>query len=234
MNCLEFRRQLLEDPYRTEAAFLAHADQCPSCLAEYRRCQQLEQDLLGALQVPLPAGMREEIIEQGQRQATGPATRRRWLLGGLAASLLLATGIGMKLALFSGPPLDQQVIGHIAHEMPLLEGPADQWVDRIRLQHLFAGLGGELNGELGRVRHAGRCHMGRHDGLHLVLQGERGPVTLLLMPGQPIDGVLPVHAGELQGVILPLQRGSVAVVGNSGEPVLHIGQRLRKVVHWRL
>lgn len=72
------------------------------------------------------------------------------------------------------------------------------------------------------------------DGLHLVVQGERGPVTLLLMPAQPVDGVLPLQAGEFQGVIMPLDHGSMAVVGNNGEPVMHLAERVRKSVHWHL
>lgn len=237
MNCLEFRRRLLEEPNRSEADYLAHADQCPGCQAEYRRCLQLEQDLRSVLQVSPPPELRDEIIQQQSRTHAGGASRRRpWLLSGLAASLLLGIGIGTKLTLFHGAALDQQVIDHIAHEMPLLQGPADHWVDNARLHRLFTDLGGELSSGLGlgRVRHAGRCHMGKGEGLHLVLQGERGPVTLLLMPEQPIDGALPVQAGELQGIILPMQQGSVAVVGNSDEPVLRIGEQVRNAVRWRL
>lgn len=233
MNCLEFRRRLLEDPARDEADFLAHAGQCQSCQAEYQRCQQFEQNLLSALQVPPPPTLRDEIIQRHDAEFTTEAPRRRRLLAGLAASLLLGIGIGMKLTLFNGPALEQEVIGHIAHEMPLLEGQADHWVDPGRLGQLFAELGGELDGQLGRVRHAGRCQVGKGKGLHLVLQGEHGPVTLLMMPEQPVNGVLPLQAGELQGVILPLQQGSVAVVGTIGEPVLHIGEQVRRAVHWQ-
>lgn len=232
MNCLQFRHQLMADPSDRSEAFLDHAERCPRCQAEYRRSQKMEHDLQQALGITPPQGLRDRIILQSRFRTVQQARRRYGQAGAIAAGLLLAAGIGFKLSGLGSPALEQQIIDHIAHEAVLIEGPASHWVEDDRLNALLQGLGGSLEGRLGRVRHAGRCHMGKGDGLHLVLQGEQGPVTLLLMPGQPVSASLPLHAGNLQGLILPHQGGSIAVVGNSNENTLQIGEQARKAIRW--
>jgi len=53
--------------------------------------------------------------------------------------------------------------------------------------------------------------------VHMVLQGENGSVTVLLMPGEQIDTRNPVDNGRFSGVIAPTRYCSMAIVGEDGE-----------------
>jgi hypothetical protein len=67
------------------------------------------------------------------------------------------------------------------------------------------------------VRYAGVCDIRRRPGAHLVLAGERGPVTVLLMPDERVSQRTAARRRP-EGVILPVDGGSLAIVGSRGEP----------------
>lgn len=234
MNCLQFRHRLMADPDDRSEAFLHHAEHCPRCQEEYRRSQKMERDLHQALGMSPPQGLRERIIMQGRFRSAQQTRRRYAQLGAIAAVLLLCAGLVFQFSGMTEPGLEHQVIDHIAHEANLIQGPASHWVDEARVNALLQSLGGHIDGKIGRVRHAGRCHMGKGDGLHLVLQGEQGAVTLFLMPRQAVDSAIPIQAGNLQGLILPHQGGSIAVVGQRDEDTLQIGEQARRAIRWEI
>ncbi len=67
---------------------------------------------------------------------------------------------------------------------------------------------------------------------HLVIQGERGPVTILLMPEEKVSGAQLFGDDVIQGVILPVGNGSIAIVGGAGERLDEIQERVRNSVTW--
>ena len=62
VNCLEFRRTLLAQPRRLDAAAAAHAAQCPACRDFYADALRLEGLLEKALRVPAPRGLSDRIL----------------------------------------------------------------------------------------------------------------------------------------------------------------------------
>ena len=71
---------------------------------------------------------------------------------------------------------------------------------------------------------------------HLVVQGERGPIMLLLLPHERVTEPVPLELPEegFSGVIVPLGEGSVAVMGEEGEPLELIRERLAAAVEWSI
>jgi hypothetical protein len=71
---------------------------------------------------------------------------------------------------------------------------------------------------------------------HFVVQGEQGPVTVLLLPNEKVNGPERVDEDGFVGTIVPLQiGGSIAVVGEPGETALEDIQReVAAAVQWRL
>jgi hypothetical protein len=90
-------------------------------------------------------------------------------------------------------------------------------------------IGVTLRGDLGEVHYAGLCKMRRGLGAHLVLAGDHGPVTLLVMPEEAAGSSRSVSRGPWRGVILPVGAGSVAIVGPPNEPLEAIGERVGAV-----
>ena len=71
---------------------------------------------------------------------------------------------------------------------------------------------------------------------HLVVQGERGPVMLLLLPHERVTEPVPLELPEegLAGVIVPLGEGSVAIMGETDESMEPIRERLNAAVEWSI
>lgn len=234
MNCLEFRRKLMEEPRNKEPDFLAHAQDCHGCGVEFQKAQSMEQLIEEALQVAPPDRLRHNILlttrfGQAQRQ-------RSWVLAaGLAASLLVGIGLvatsSMRMA-GEDVSLSRALVSHVQHEPGSLT--SEDRVPDSRLKALFRDLGADIMDDLGEVRYAGLCQIRHHLGLHLVIVGRRGPVTLFFMPGESIVAGMQFDSQDLHGAIVPNSVGSMAVLGNPGEQVQEIARQLNPRVRWQI
>lgn len=234
MNCLDFRRRMLADPFAGDDDLQAHEAACPDCAPFARELRAQEVRLRGLLQeVTPPAGMAERI-QLSARFEQRSARQQRWWYGA-AAALMLAVGLGI-LSLWttsierSGVTLAQSVIYHIEDEASHLR--ESRPVPVARVEAVFARFGAELAADIGPVNFAAECLMRHRNGVHLVLPGQRGPVTVFFMPGEMTQDELAVSSARFAGRILPTRWGSIAVVGEDGEQLDGLGERLAGAVRW--
>lgn len=236
MNCLDFRRRMLADPFTADEDLQAHEAACADCGPFARELRAQEVQLRALLQqVAPPPGMAERI-QLAARFERRSAWQLRWWYGA-AAALVLAVGFGM-LSLWTtsiergGVTLAQSVVYHIEDEASHLH--ESQPVPAARLASVFARFGAELTADIGRVNFAAECLMRQRNGVHLVLPGRMGPVTVFFMPGEMAGAELPVRSARFAGHIVPTPWGSIAVVGESGESLEGLGERLAGAVYWPL
>jgi hypothetical protein len=234
MICLDFRRRLMADPMARDSSLQAHEDECPGCAAFARELRAQEIQLRSLLrEVTPPEGMVERI-QLAARFEQRSATQRRWWYAA-AASVLLTIGASMvslwTSALERGDQaLAQSVLNHIEDEAShLREGRP---VTTARVESVFGRFGATLHEDIGPVHFAAECLMRHRNGVHLVIPGKMGPVTVFYMPGETAAATLPVRSDRFEGRIVPTSWGSVAVVGETGEPVQELGERLAAAVSW--
>jgi hypothetical protein len=147
----------------------------------------------------------------------------------------MAVGVSM-VSLFStsiergNVALAQSVINHIEDESRHLREV--QAVSSGRLNRVFERFGAELAGNIGTVNFAAECLMRNRTGVHLVMPGQMGPITVFFMPGEMTESSMPVSSTRFSGKILPTAWGSIAVVGENGEPLDGLGERLAAAVNW--
>jgi hypothetical protein len=239
MNCRDFRRRLLVDPARGDVDVARHAARCPACAAELARARAFEETLRAVLTAEIKAH---------PMPGPGPANRsrrRHMAQWALAATLLLALGLitqsnhwlpaQWSTAGADAAPLVPAVLDHIAAEPAGLE--ATDAVAEPTVTLLLVSLGLQINAralgaQLAPIRYAARCRIRNHDGLHLVLTGEAGPVTLLLMPHTPLRRTAPIRSERFQGLLIPAGRGSLAIIGTANEPVVPIARRIQRDLVW--
>ena len=82
------------------------------------------------------------------------------------------------------------------------------------------------------ITYAQSCKINGKDVPHLVIQGQHGPITILLMPEEKIDEVMPIDGNNVKGVILPVGDGSIAIVGDREEQLESIQKNVVKSVTW--
>ncbi len=234
MNCLDFRRRLLTDPFSKDPELLAHEAECESCAPFAREVRAQEMRLRSALQqISPPQGMVERIQLAVRFDQHSSAPRRWWYSA--AAAVLIAIGVSM-VSLFStsidraNVALAQSVINHIEDEAHHLR-EAQPVSDR-RLRYVFARFGAALKEDIGRVNFAAECLMRKRNGVHLVMPGAMGPVTVFFMPGETVGSRMAVDSARFQGTIVPTDWGSIAVVGEAGEVLDDLGERLAAAVIW--
>lgn len=234
MNCLEFRRRLLSDPFDHDDSLDQHESACAACAGFARGLRAEEIRLRALLQdVAPPAGMAERIQLAVRDERRETQRRRVWYAA--AASVLMAVSVSM-VSLWTGAlerggqTLAQSVVNHIEDEATHLREAHPVSLQRVR--YVFDRFGAELTEDIGPVHFAAECLMRHRTGVHLVLPGKMGPVTAFFMPGEMTDETLPVDSERFTGRILPTAWGSVAVVGESGEVLDGLGERLVAAVRW--
>ena len=89
-----------------------------------------------------------------------------------------------------------------------------------------------LDHSAGLITYAQTCVVNGRKVPHLVIQGERGPVTILLMPEEMVSGPESVSGQSVQGVIIPLGNGSIAIFGEREEALERIERKVLESVSW--
>ncbi|MBQ4855134.1 DUF3379 family protein [Rhodanobacter sp. B2A1Ga4] len=216
MDCLEFRRRLGAEPHVRDPEGLAHRDDCAACRAAWERAQSFEHALQGALDVPVPEGLAERVLlaqATGQRQH---AVRRHRVALALAASLLLALGVGgygwRQLDAHSLPAL---AVAHMPGEIHSLD--LVQPIAAPAIAAGFADRGVSLHGPApADVTYVHDCPVGPYKTVHLVSRVDGTPVAVLYLPHKQVAKASDFHRGSWHGRIVPLQHGTLVMLTDRG------------------
>jgi len=225
MECLEFRRQCGADPNSGDPAYQAHAESCPACAEYARELRALDGLILQALKIDVPRGADDQL--SGSSTAHKPAWQQpRWL--GLAASVLLAVSVAAGIwVTLPEDTLAGEVVEHILHEPKALSESTAR-VGSEDIYKVMARAGYALDQDVGLVTYTRTCVFRGYEVPHLVVQGRQGPITVMLLPDIPVVQPVAVDESGFSGTIIPFDKGSLAIVGESGET--EIGQMTRSLV----
>ncbi len=234
MNCLEFRRICSAEPGRKDPAMAAHVSECGSCSAFAVETESFDQLIVEALSLPVPSRLAAFSLDAPRHSAVGPQrfVPMRWLA--IAASVLVAVLIGFGgLRLVSPDDLGSEVVAHILHEpasfQPPLQPIAVENVDLVLRQ-----TGARFNAPVGTINYMQTCPFRGKLVAHVVIAGATGPVTLLLLPDVEVAGPESFDEEGLKGVIVPVGKGSVAIVGGETEPLAPVEELVSRAVEWRI
>lgn len=193
--------------------------------------QRFDALLEAALRVPV------ERSAAGQG-ASAPRPRPRWpAFAAIAASMVLAAALWFGLqgrTPTDVSPLGPEIIAHILHEPASLAVSASTVPAQEFDEVLRRGRAG-LAQPVGRVSYAKLCPFRGEMVAHFVVQGEKGPVTVMLLPHEEVAGPTPIDEDGFIGTIVPVEGGgSAAIVGTPDEDIQIIQDRLQQAVRWRL
>ncbi len=234
MNCEEYRQALGADP-----AFSGgdeHLAGCDDCRDFTRRMKALNVDIARALQIDVPALDMPDLDRAGAGSVTSLPARTRshkplWFA--LAATVVLAASIAVRMSgvFQSYETLGEEVLAHVDHEPAALRAD-NAPVSDDRLQTVVPPDTAVFDRATALITYANPCKINGKPTPHLVIQGQYGPVTVLLMPQERVARETTVAGGNLQGVIVPVGDGSVAIVGDRREPLDPIRQNVMNSITW--
>ena len=154
-----------------------------------------------------------------------------WLA--IAATVVIAAFLGVRMigTDIRYESLADEVLAHIDHE-PYALRVTDVAVSDERLNAVVASDVAAMDHGAGLITYAQTCVINGHEVPHLVIQGERGPVTILLMPEETIDAPQQLLGQNINGVIIPVGNGSIAILGERDERLERIQERVVESVRW--
>lgn len=251
-GCPACRAAIAASPATADAwpgAARAHLEACPDCRAYAAAMRAFDSDIARALALPVPpldlaavpldaAPPDAESLDDSPFAAASRGSRSPSLWFALAASVVLAVVLGARFALedtggaAAMSPLGAEVLAHIDHESFSLT-VSDEGVSSERLARIVPADVARLGPEAGLVTYAQSCIINGHAVPHLVVQGEHGPVTILLMPEEKLEAPERIGDGVLTGVLLPVGDGSIAIVGPDPRDLERLERTMQSSVTWR-
>ncbi len=235
MDFSEFTRRLGAEPTSRAPEFLHARQSSPEFEQAAQAAAVFERKLTVALGVPLPSELLDgirAIAAQHPISSATPARRFQWKLFALAASMLLAVGAaGITWKMNRGwDSVEDYLLAHYsqdgAHLVALAEGRSADNVQTILTGVNFEALP-ELAGMVGFIKY---CPTPDGNGVHMVLNTEQGPVTVILMPETAVTDRESLSINGLQAYLVALSRGSVAIIGASDDLVASLGPMVRNSI----
>ena len=232
MNCEEFKQAVAADPSFDGGS--AHLKDCADCAAYQADMRAFDQKLVKALALNVPPLRMPELPEiDSENVVTLPGRRifRPWLA--VAATVVIAAAVGFRML---GPELQaeslqDQILAHMDHDSSGIVVTSTPVPDQ-RLSAVVPGNIARMDHSAGLITFARSCPINGKSVPHLVIQGESGPVTILLMPEEFVAEASSITGENISGIILPVGKGSIAIIGNSGERLDKIQKSVVDSVTW--
>lgn len=206
MDCDAFRRALLAEPRAESPERSAHLESCAACRAYAERVLGFEARLERALAMA-PAARRARVVPLRRRLRV----RGGWLAAAASVLIVLAMGAGLWLTV-PRASLATDVVAHMAGE-PQAWTRTDRPVSEEELAHALRTAHVHLAPGAPMVSYAQSCWFRGHFVPHLVVQTERGPVTVMVLVHEPVAQPVPFDEGGYRGILVPeAGHGSLAVL----------------------
>jgi hypothetical protein len=249
MNCDQYREAIAADPSFDGGA--GHLSECSACQTYRKEMLALNQRISRALALNVPELKMPELPEIIAADSAGSSTsmadnvaalpkRTRaplnwtsptWIA--MAATVVLAAFVGFRM-IGSGveyATLGDELLAHIDHERASLV-VTDIAVSDARLTSVVPADVARLDHSAGLITYAQDCVIRGHHVPHLVMQGEHGPVTILLMPEIRVSAPQTITGENVNGVILPVGDGSIAIIAEREESLGRIERKVLDSVTW--
>ena len=170
--------------------------------------------------------------ETGHKAALGKRTvTPAWFA--VAASVALVAIIGVRI--FGTTPeyesLTDEIVAHLDHE-PYALRVTDKPVSDRRLARIVPSNIANLDHDAGLITYAQNCNINGNTVPHLVIQGKKGPVTVILLPEERVSTAETFEGEGINGVLIPVGDGSIAIIGEKDEDLRLIQENVKNSVTW--
>ena len=235
MNCDDYKQAIGADPSFDGGA--GHLSECQSCQEYRREMQALDLKIGRALALDVPELVMPSLDDVDTGNIVTLESRRRvttktWF--SVAATVALAAFIGFRY----GPDntsgyasLADEVLAHVTHAPAALQ-VTDKKVSDDHLRDIVPASMANMDHSSGLITFAETCPISGYDVPHLVIQGEHGPITIMLLPNEKISEAISLNDENSHGVILPVGDGSIAIVGSREEKLEDVQKLILQSVTW--
>ena len=236
MDDLEFNNRAHSNPYDDSRDFLEALSGRPDRQKLVDELHALDDQLRElSSSLAIPPDLRARLLTP---QKPSWLSRSAYAL---AASLVIAVGLTISTLSYR-PSADEiamhdAMIAHLYHEESRYRDATPISWEEVEPVLTEAGIHmSMLDGSTPLIiTFANLCRFGNSQrAVHLVTQGEHGPVSVLLVRSSPVGGEIPVHDQRFQGRIKPVSQGNMAVIGEKNEKLEQVENLLNRSVEWSI
>lgn len=210
-----------------------------------RESLDFEARLKDALNIEVPSNLMDidyDSVESEQDKVVAfPGAKRRqpsvFRPLALAASVLMVVGASFfawQGALQTNDLSDTwgvEVVAHISHE-PASMDITNPVVPRGQIQYISQRTGVSIDETLGEITYIRACPFRGKLVTHLVTKTSNGPVTIMLLPGETVEEIGSIEKDGYVGTVLPVDGGSIIVVGENEPSAAEAAKRVVESVSW--
>ena len=249
MNYLEFKRQLMVEPGSQSPAFLRVRDADERHQQAFAEAMQFESELQQAVQIPVPDDLSDSCINSvfatvstaadTRDQAVAGDKHRSWTwLPAMAAGLVM--GIALTTAVFvvervSDDSIASYLATHWQDDGPeVISRSALAPMNADNIQRILATLNLDMSSDYaGKFMFAKNCPTPEGLGLHMVVQTDQGPATVIYIPARSDYDPASFRVNGMQAQLVALQQGSVAILGNNQQIIDSTADLMHKALRER-
>jgi len=230
MEFSEFRRLLGADPRNRDPAFMQARESSPEFRAAAAEADRFEDQLERALAVRAPSDLSELLRTIPRTAPFAGEHRRRWRFA-MAAAVLIAVGAaGLTWRMNTGwDSVPDYVADHFRHDGQTLLSLAAGRPASVDVGAVLAEFGMTASPALaGIVAVVKTCPTPDGKGVHMVLDTERGLVTLIYMPRTAVADGEHVRFDDRDAVLVALESGSAVIVGSESQQLAGLHSLVRE------
>lgn len=248
MDDLEFRKRAFANPQDQDPEFLAASRETSERTRLVEQLQALDARVSAAAHsVPVPSTLvarlkaLEEVAANDTIAPKGPRTRRYIAV---AASLVVAIGLILSPGLITARPsaadlkFHDEVLGHVYREVGRYDTKRED-ASIVQINSVLVEAGGHLR-DVERIKQmhikfANGCNIASHSkGAHIVLDGEKGSVSVMVVHNSPVTTTFDVNDSRFAGKIIPFGEGNLVIVGEKDEPLDKYESMIQDAFEWSL
>ncbi|PKG38727.1 DUF3379 family protein [Psychromonas sp. Urea-02u-13] len=235
MDDILFRHTATATPNEKDDAFLQRLADSEKDKAFVKKAKEFDASLQKMLKVDLPEGLTDKILlEQSFVVENERIKNGRWHIA-IAASIAFIIGISLPLLNnVSHSPLD---IGEVAMQHVQAEyyftAKSNERADLKMVNAKLARYGAQAHGDLGDVTYVNYCNFEGTPALHMVMQGEKGQITVFVVPGEAeFIETDKFNNQHLKGVTEKMGNANVVIVGERDESLQTIRDAMQNNIQW--
>lgn len=258
MNDIEFRQRAIANPRDTSPEFAAARAESAERQQLVADMIEFDSRLQKAFAIEAPQGLKQKLLKPETPEsvstdtlvqpAQADAHPRQWVKAmPLAASLVLAIAVALGGFTYMAGSADrafaEEVMDHLYSEMGLLESNSEltyaevnQLLDQADVSVRLLESPDGNSAELLKVTGAKDCWILRNDNfhlsMHLVMQGDRGKITVMVVPSSPVKNPINIADNRFDGIITPTEMGNVVVIGEKQEAVSRMSTLVANNIRW--
>ena len=237
MDDISFRHRAVATPNDKDPAFLQRQAQSEQDKALVNEGKQFDRQLQSLLKVDIPDDLTEKILlEQSFAMEKKKTLSQRWHIA-IAASIAFIIGVSLPLLnnLSSLPEdIGSVAMQHVQQEY-YFTAKIDEQASRAAVNAKLANYGAKVAGDLGKVFFVNHCGFKGTPALHMILQGEKGRVTVFIVPedAQFIASAV-FNNQHLKGLSEKMGHANVVIVGEKDEPLEKTQRKLHRNIQWNI